>query len=75
MIINSAAPASVYLSGVFVGLTGAQIETTCGPKYLRLGAPPEAGAAKPTIIKWVSEGKSINVVCKAVTTQTLEASK
>jgi hypothetical protein len=74
--IDSAKPASVYVGGVFVGVTGQKIPMDCGvPKYVRLGTPPPEGASKPTSLAWLSEGKSVSVACRSVTKETIEASR
>ncbi len=67
VVVDAPASHAVYNGGVFIGLTGQKLELECGIKYLRLGAPPENGVARPNSIVWTSEGKSANVVCKAVT--------
>jgi hypothetical protein len=67
LVVDSPTPQAVYNGGVFIGLTGQKLELDCGIKYLRLGVPPEGGVARPNSITWTSEGKSANLVCKAIT--------
>ncbi len=74
VIVNSTKRGSVYLFSQFMGVTGQKIQIGCGAKYLRLGEPPAAGADKPAQLKWISEGKSVMVGCKSVTTVTIEPS-
>ncbi len=73
LIVTSAKPAGVFLTGVFVGLTGEKIEVECGAKFLRLGVAPADGAARPAEVTWISEGKSAAVGCMKTTNITLEA--
>ena len=75
VIINSAKPASVFLTGNFAGLTGAKLEVECGAKFLRLAAPIAAGTERPATPDWTSEGRSISVVCRSTTTVALEATR
>ncbi|MEP7126355.1 MAG: hypothetical protein ABJE95_35815 [Byssovorax sp.] len=72
VIINSAKPASVFLTGNFAGLTGNKLEVECGAKFLRLAAP---AAERPATPDWTSDGRSISVVCRSITTVTFEASR
>lgn len=73
LIVTSAKPAGVFLTGVFVGRTGEKIEVECGAKFLRLGVAPADGAARPAEVTWISEGKSAAVGCMKTTNITLEA--
>lgn len=73
LIVTSAKPAGVFLTGVFVGLTGEKLEVECGAKFLRLGVAPADGAARPAEVTWISEGKSAAVGCMKTTNITLEA--
>jgi hypothetical protein len=73
LIVESAKLASVYVGGVFMGVTGQKIEMECGAKYVRLGTPPPEGSSKPTSLVWSSEGKSVGVACRALTKTTIEA--
>jgi hypothetical protein len=75
VIINSAKPASVFLTGHFAGPTGTKIDVECGGKYLRLAAPTGAGAERPATPDWTSEGRSITVACRSTTTITLDATR
>ncbi len=74
VIVNSAKPASVFLTGHFAGSTGTKLEVECGAKYLRLAAPA-AGAERPATPDWTSEGRSITVACRATTTVALDATR
>jgi hypothetical protein len=65
----------VYALGRYLGPVGQKLETDCGPKFLRIGDPPPAGATgvtSVTSIKWKSAGKSALVACKSVTKVTLD---
>jgi len=75
IIVNSAKPGSVFLTGRFVGEANARLEVDCGAKFLRLAAPTADGAPRPATPDWTSEGRSIGVPCRTVTTITLEASR
>lgn len=74
VIINSAKRASVFLTGNFAGTTGAKLEVECGAKFLRLAAPP-VGAERPATPDWTSDGRSISVACRSITTVTFEATR
>jgi hypothetical protein len=75
IVVTSAKPGSVFLTGRFVGATNTRLEVDCGAKFLRLAAPSAEGAARPAVPDWTSEGRSIGVACRAVTTIALEATR
>ena len=67
LVVEAPKPYGVFVSGVFLGLTGTKVELDCGIKFVRLGVAPEGGVQKSSQVVWTSEGKSANVVCKSVT--------
>jgi hypothetical protein len=76
LLVESSSQLGVYAMGRFIGLTGQKLEVDCGPKFLRLGPPPAAGAPATAVnTVWASEGKSTVVACKAVTKVSIDGTK
>jgi hypothetical protein len=72
LIVTSTTPANVYLNGVLAGPTGQNLEVDCGAKFIRLGPVIAEGAPKPAFITWLSEGRSVKILCRSVTSITLD---
>ncbi len=67
LVVDAPTSMGVYISGVYRGRTGEQLEVDCGIKFLRLGAPTATPEKTPGEVVWAGEGRSANIACRAVT--------
>ncbi|HZF49640.1 MAG TPA: hypothetical protein VE093_13370 [Polyangiaceae bacterium] len=70
LVVTTPTPVHVYVQGAQAGLANESLVVDCGPKFIRLGTPPAAtpppgGGAGA--VKWRSEGRSVVITCRGVT--------
>ncbi len=70
LVVTTPTPVHVYVQGAQAGLANESLVVDCGPKFIRLGdppavTPPPGGGAGA--VKWRSEGRSVVITCRGVT--------
>jgi hypothetical protein len=70
LVVTTPSPVHVYVQGAQAGKANESLVVDCGPKFIRLGDPPAvppSPGAGAGAVKWRSEGRSVVVACRGVT--------
>ena len=67
LVVKSSADADVYATGFKIGSTNAKNLSNCGMKYVRIGSGKN--------VRWISEGQTVDVKCRAVTVIEIQPTK
>jgi hypothetical protein len=70
LVVTTPSPVHVYVQGAQAGMANESLVVDCGPKFVRLGDPPAvapAPGAGAGAVRWRSEGRSVVVACRSVT--------
>jgi hypothetical protein len=66
LVIETDAPAAVYVNGKYIGPTKEPNRSICGTRFVRLAKITDPPTVLPSA--WLNAGGSIAIACQAVTT-------